>query len=52
MMFKNLVFSFFICAFLSSCYAFLRADKVIYSGSIAKSPQTIVVDSIYNSVVE
>lgn len=43
---------FCICVLFSSCYAFLKADKLVYGGSVAKSPQYIQVDSVYNSVVE
>lgn len=47
---KPLIFSICCCCLLSSCYAFLKADKLIYSGTFAKKPVTeVVVDSSYNA---
>lgn len=37
---------------LSSCYAFLKADKLVYAGTMAKRPVTVTVDSVYNVEVE
>lgn len=49
---KVIIFSISCCLFLSSCYAFLKADKLVYSGSVAKKPITeIVVDSTYNAEI-
>lgn len=36
---------------LHSCYAFMKADKLIYTGTIAKKPTEIIVDSSYNASV-
>lgn len=36
---------------LSGCYAFLRADKIVYAGTVAKKPVEIVVDTAYNTEV-
>lgn len=45
----SLLLSFILLFLLSSCYAFLQADKLIYAGTVAKKPQQIeaVDDSIY-----
>lgn len=40
---------------LTSCYAFLRADKLVYASTIAKRPVSIEVDTTFNvstSVIE
>lgn len=44
---------FFMCVpLLSSCYAFLKADKLVYSGTMAKRPVSLQVDSVYQTSVE
>lgn len=43
--------SLLISVVLSSCYAFMKADKLIYTGTIAKKPTEIMVDSSYNASV-
>lgn len=48
---KHLIFSFIICGLLSSCYAFLKADKLVYAGTMAKKPVQVKVDSSFNSSV-
>lgn len=40
-----------LTALLQSCYAFLRADKIVYAGTVAKKPVEIVVDTAYNTEV-
>lgn len=37
--------------FLNSCYAFLKADKLVYAGTVAKRPVEIKVDSTFNTEV-
>lgn len=52
---KKMIFSFMftlmISIIMSSCYAFMKADKLIYTGTIAKKPTEIVVDSSYSATV-
>lgn len=48
---KNLIFSFIVCGLLSSCYAFLKADKLVYAGTMAKKPVQVKVDSVFNTSV-
>lgn len=42
----------FVLSCLTSCYAFLKADKLVYAGTMAKKPVTVQVDSIYNVNVD
>lgn len=49
---KNLIFIFVCSVLFSSCYAFLKADKLVYAGTMAKRPVTVQVDSAYNVEVE
>ena len=46
----------FACLFavycLSSCYAFLKADKLVYSGTFAKKPSVVTIDSVYQVEVQ
>lgn len=44
---KNLIILLLGSVLLSSCYAFLQADKLVYAGSLVKNPKTIKVDSVY-----
>lgn len=37
---------------LSSCYAFLKADKLVYQGTMAKKPTTLYVDTTYQVTIE
>lgn len=52
---KKMIFPFtlsvLVSIILSSCYAFMKADKLIYTGTIAKKPTEIVVDSSYSATV-
>lgn len=48
---KHLFFAFLVCLTLSSCYAFLKADKLVYAGTIAKKPVQVNVDTAYNTSV-
>lgn len=48
---NNLLFLLVICACLSSCYAFFKADKLIYAGSVAKKPVVINVDSVDQTTI-
>lgn len=51
---KNVLFiaaACFVAVLMQSCYAFMKADKLIYTGTIAKKPTEIVVDSSYNASV-
>lgn len=45
---KYIVLPLFCVFLLSSCYAFLKADKLVYSGTIAKKPIVLSVDSVSN----
>lgn len=49
---KNLLTIVFGSLLLSSCYAFLQADKLIYAGTVAKRPVTVSVDSLFQTEVE
>lgn len=44
---KSIIFLLCCCCLLSSCYAFLQADRLIYAGTIAKKQLPIIsVDSV------
>lgn len=51
---KHLIFIFSVSMtlLLSSCYAFLKADKMVYAGTIAKRPVQVSVDTAFNTTVE
>lgn len=52
---KHFILWFFVSLsipFFNSCYAFLKADKLVYAGTVAKRPVTIEVDSVYQTSVE
>lgn len=55
MIMKNLRFVSFILYALSiqllfcSCYAFLKADKLVFTGTMAKRPVTMAVDSTFST---
>lgn len=41
-----------VCVLFQGCYAFLKADKLVYAGTFAKAPVSVVVDSAYNVSAE
>lgn len=44
---KPIIFLLCFCWLLSSCYAFLQADRLIYAGTIAKKQLPFIsVDSV------
>lgn len=49
---KNFILAVVAAPFLCSCYAFLKADKLVYTGTLAKRPVTMVVDSTYDVQVD
>lgn len=49
---KHLILAFIAVPLLSSCYAFLKADKLVYTGTMAKRPVTMAVDSTFEVQVE
>lgn len=49
---RKLILLFAVVPLLSSCYAFMKADKLVYAGTIAKRPVQITVDSVFNTEVE
>lgn len=46
----TLVFSLVVCLVLQSCYAFLQADKLIYSGNVFKKPADMHIEVLNDSV--
>lgn len=47
---KNLfyfVLMFCSCVTLSSCYALIKAERFVYTGSVAKQPNAVSVDSSF-----
>lgn len=48
---KNLIILFIGSLMLSSCYAFLKADKLVYAGTMAKKPVQVKVDTAFNTSV-
>ena len=43
----------FCCSSMCSCYALLKAEKLVYQGTIAKKPVDVKVDSVtYTNVPE
>lgn len=49
---KKILFAVLAVPFLTSCYAFMRADKFVYTGTMAKRPVVMSVDSTYNTSIQ
>lgn len=49
---KNLIIIFACSILFSSCYAFLKADKLVYAGTLAKRPVTVEVDTNYQVEIQ
>lgn len=49
---KKLFIFLLMPCLLTSCYAFLKADKLVYSGTMAKRPVSLSVDTLYQTEVK
>lgn len=49
---KNFILILVSPILLSSCYAFLKADKLVYAGTLAKRPVTVEVDTNYQVEIQ
>lgn len=53
-MMKKIFYCFWLCLvfcfILSSCYAFLQADKLVYAGTLAKKPVLITTTDQGDSI--
>lgn len=44
--FYLVLFCFLVCSSLSSCFSLMKADRLIYAGSIGKKVDAAIIDSL------
>lgn len=44
---RKVIICFVMCPLLTSCYAFLQADRLVYAGTVAKKTASVIhIDTV------
>lgn len=41
-----------VCLLLTSCFSLMKADKMVYAGSLGKKVDAVLIDSVFNAKIK
>lgn len=49
---KFLLLLVMACLLLTSCFSLMKADKMVYAGSLGKKVDAVLIDSVFNAKIK